>query len=129
MVEFAEDLPLGPGGGGGAGCILSIEELGAPLVVPDELVIGRVFIAELYPRTEPCFVQGCKTQHFQVTRSTPFLLWSGPCQPACSGFSSFELALNQTLAQVRLSNNLQQLIIQSGPDQHLWSTREDGYTD
>ena len=39
MVEFAEDLPLGPGGGGGVGRVLSIEELGAPLVVPDELVI------------------------------------------------------------------------------------------
>ena len=39
MVEFVEDLPLGPGGGGGAGRVLSIEELGALLVVPDELVI------------------------------------------------------------------------------------------
>ena len=39
MVEFAEDLLLGPGGGGGAGHVLSIEELGAPLVVPDEFVI------------------------------------------------------------------------------------------
>ena len=30
MVEFVEDLPLGPGGGGGVGCVLSVEELGAP---------------------------------------------------------------------------------------------------
>ena len=39
MVEFSEDLPLGPGGGGGAGHVLSIEKLEAPLVVPDKLVI------------------------------------------------------------------------------------------
>ena len=39
MVEFAEDLPLDPGGGGRAGRVLSIKELGASLVVPDELVI------------------------------------------------------------------------------------------
>ena len=39
MVEFAKDLPLSPGGGDGAERVLSIEELGAPLVVPDELVV------------------------------------------------------------------------------------------
>ena len=38
-MEFEEDLPLGPDSGGGAGRVLSIEELGAVLVVPDKLVI------------------------------------------------------------------------------------------